>query len=77
MARRLRLVLRPAKPNARDSNSFSSPMMSMDMVKYYGNIQPRRPIKNDELTPVDPRPSLEIFRQAHEEANKAMSNKSE
>lgn len=74
VARRFRLALRPAKSRVRDS-STSPPVTNADVAKYYDNIQPRRPIKDDILTPVNARPALEVFRQAHEQATRrAVSN---
>ncbi|XP_025204715.1 uncharacterized protein LOC112601350 [Melanaphis sacchari] len=78
MARRFRLALRPAKPKVVENNYSSSTPVSVNvdcMVNPYGNIQPRRPICNNDslMTPVHPRPSLEAIRKAHEEASKAFN----
>lgn len=74
MARRFRYALRPPRPkNHYDMTPATplTPVLNMDVAKYYGNINSRRPI-NDFSTPVNSRPSLEDLRRAHEEANKAM-----
>ncbi|XP_026819657.1 uncharacterized protein LOC113558408 [Rhopalosiphum maidis] len=78
MARRFRLALRPAKPKIVENNNCPSPSASPNVdcvVNPYGNIQPRRPICNNDtlMTPVHPRPSLEAIRKAHEEASKAFN----
>lgn len=70
MARRFRMALRPAKPKP---PSVSSPAPNASMTKIYGNIQPRRPIHKDDVpTPVHPRPTLQVLRLAHQEANRAV-----
>uniref|UniRef100_A0A2S2PNQ8 C2H2-type domain-containing protein n=1 Tax=Schizaphis graminum TaxID=13262 RepID=A0A2S2PNQ8_SCHGA len=78
MARRFRLALRPSKPKIVENSNCPSPSASGNvdsMVNPYGNIQPRRPICNNDtlMTPVHPRPSLEAIRKAHEEASKAFN----
>ncbi|KAE9537432.1 hypothetical protein AGLY_006455 [Aphis glycines] len=78
IARRFRLALRPVKPKVVENSYCSSPSASTNMdcmVNPYGNIQPRRPICNNDtlMTPVHPRPSLEAIRKAHEEASKAFN----
>lgn len=69
MARRFRLAMRPAKAKPPRTPDTPSPSVVPDISKFYGQIQPRRPISdNDSMTTVYPRPSLDIIRQAHEEA---------
>lgn len=73
VARRFRLALQAAKPKAEE---IASPSVGyVDTAKYYGNIQPRRPISNEVLTPsLMARPSLENIRLAHEAAVKATNS---
>ncbi|XP_050527029.1 uncharacterized protein LOC126897463 isoform X2 [Daktulosphaira vitifoliae] len=71
VARRVRMALRPAKPKSIEK-SPSPTINCVDTVRYYNNIQPRRPINEDVILPeVEPRPPLEAIRKAHEAAVKA------
>jgi len=75
MARRFRLALRPAKPKIQDNTTSPLESAVKDIVKLYGNIQSRRPIHIGEFpTPVYARPSLQVLRQAHNEANNAANH---
>lgn len=74
MARRFRRALRPAQPANAHAGGVPSPAVAAvaDVAKFYGNIQPRRPIHEGECASpgVRARPALDDLRLAHEEAGR-------